>query len=127
MHSGSCLCGGVTFEITGDLAPPSACHCSQCRKQSGHIWAATHVPKQNLHLTAKDSLRWYTSSNTARRGFCATCGSALFWEHAGEDSISVAMGSLDAPTGVQLARHIFVGDKGDYYQIGDDAPQLETF
>jgi hypothetical protein len=126
MHKGSCLCGGVAFEITGDLAPPSACHCSQCRKQSGHFWSSTHIPEQNLTLTADESLRWYAASTTAKRGFCATCGSFLFWKHQDEDKISIAMGSLSAPTDVQLARHIFIADKGDYYQIADDIPQLET-
>ena len=77
-------------------------------------------------MTAQDSLRWYAASDTAKRGFCATCGSFLFWKHKGEDKISVAMGSLDAPTKVQLARHIFIASKGDYYQIADGLPQLET-
>ena len=126
MRHGSCLCGGIAFEIAGSLAPPSACHCSQCRKQSGHIWSSTHIPQANLTMTAQDSLRWYAASDIAKRGFCATCGSFLFWKHKGEDKVSVAMGSLDAPTNVQLARHIFIASKGDYYQIADGLPQLET-
>ena len=44
----SCVCGAVTFEVAGELAPPDACHCSQCRKQSGHLWASAHVPDQDL-------------------------------------------------------------------------------
>ena len=48
------------------------------------------------------------------------------WKHCDEDKISVAMGSLNAPTGAQLARHIFTADKGDYYQIADDIPQRKT-
>jgi hypothetical protein len=126
MHHGSCLCGNVTFEITGDLAPPSACHCSQCRKQSGHFWSSTHIPETNLTLTAQDSLRWYAASDAAKRGFCGNCGSFLFWKHNDESNVSVAMGALSSPTGAQLARHIFTVDKGDYYQIADDLPQLET-
>ena len=126
MHTGSCLCGGVTFEITGDMPPPSACHCSQCRNQSGHVWSSTHIPDANLTLTSSYSLRWYAASDVARRGFCGTCGSFLFWKPKGEAATSVAMGSLVAPTGLHLARHIFTADKGDYYPITDDIPQLET-
>jgi len=126
MHTGSCLCGSVTFEITGNLAPPSACHCSQCRKQSGHFWSSTHMPEGNLTLTASDSLHWYSASDTAKRGFCNKCGSFLFWKHKNENNISIAMGAFHPPTGVTLARHIFVADKGDYYQINDAIPQLET-
>ncbi|MHA6262988.1 GFA family protein [Arenibacterium sp. CAU 1754] len=123
MHKGSCNCGGVAFELAGDLAPPSVCHCTQCRKQSGHVWASTHVPQSALTLTAEDSLRWYRSSDTAQRGFCGTCGAFLFWKHNDEDNISVSMGAFDTPTGVTLARHIFVADKGEYYDLNDGLPQ----
>ena len=46
---GSCECGDVTYTVTGPLRPTIACHCTQCRKTSGHYWAATQVP--NTHLT----------------------------------------------------------------------------
>lgn len=126
MRKGSCLCGGVAFEITGDVTPPSICHCSQCRKQSGHVWSSTHFPEIQLTLTAQDSLKWYAASDSAKRGFCGTCGSFLFWKHQDEDMISVAMGALEKPTGLHLARHIFVADKGDYYDITDNLPQSAT-
>ena len=58
-----------------------------------------------------------------RRGFCSTCGSFLFWEPIGRDTIAIAMGAFDRPTGTRLARHIFVADKGDYYDIADGLPQ----
>ncbi|MFV0514071.1 MAG: GFA family protein [Jhaorihella sp.] len=122
-HRGSCLCGGVAFSVNGQLAPPSVCHCGQCRRQSGHAWASTHVPRASLNFTADASLRWYASSEIARRGFCGVCGSVLFWQRRDEDDISVSMGAFDAPTGTRLARHIFVADKGDYYEIADDLPQ----
>lgn len=50
MHKGSCLCGAVTFEIEGDLRAPDACHCSKCRKQSGHFFASTDVPKHQITI-----------------------------------------------------------------------------
>lgn len=126
MHTGSCLCGGVAFQISGDLSPPSVCHCSQCRKQSGHVWSSTFLPDSQLTLTRQNSLKWYAASDSAKRGFCSTCGSFLFWKHNDEDTISVAMGSLNEPTGLHLAKHIFVADKGDYYDITDDLPQFEA-
>ncbi|TMV04863.1 GFA family protein [Ruegeria sediminis] len=123
MHTGSCLCGSVAFTIDGDLSPPSVCHCGQCRRQSGHVWASTSTNQDNLRLTARDTLSWFRASGTARRGFCGNCGSFLFWQHDDEDTISISMGALDAPTGLTLARHIFVADKGDYYDITDDLPR----
>lgn len=123
MPQGSCLCGAVRFNVTGPLPVPDACHCSQCRKQSGHFFASTDVARSALTLEGEDSLRWYQSSEKVRRGFCGTCGSSLFWDPIFRDWIGVAMGAFDGPTETRLGRHIFVSQKGDYYEITDDLPQ----
>ncbi|WP_170791189.1 GFA family protein [Ruegeria lacuscaerulensis] len=123
MHTGSCLCGKVAFTIDGDLAAPNACHCGQCRRQSGHLWASCETHQDNLSFTSSETLGWYRASDIAKRGFCSACGSFLFWQHNDEDTIAVSIGSLDEPTGLKLAQHIFVADKGDYYDIKDDLPQ----
>ena len=123
MHRGACLCGAVTFEIDGKLKAPDACHCTNCRKQSGHFWASTDVSVDALTIHGEDHVRWFHSSEKVRRGFCSTCGSTLFWDPIHHDSIAVAMGALDSPTGTALGMHIFVADKGDYYAINDGLPQ----
>ena len=123
MHKGSCLCGAVTFEVDQELVPPDACHCTQCRKQSGHVWASTNVAREHLTVTGADRVTWFESSSAARRGFCSACGSSLFWDPVERDYVSVAMGAFDKPTGTRLAVHIWVADKGDYYEIGDDVRQ----
>jgi len=123
MHSGTCLCGSVTFEVVGNIPPASVCHCGQCRKQSGHVWASAFVPDSQFTFTNDAGLKWFAASETAKRGFCQDCGSFLFWKHVDEDTISFSMGSLASPTGLKLGRHIFVADKGDYYDITDDLPQ----
>ncbi len=123
MHRGSCLCGAVTFEVTGELPPPDACHCRQCRKQSGHYFASTDVPKSALTVHGQGHVAWHQSSEKVRRGFCAVCGSSLFWDPLFRDWIGVAMGAFDTPTETHLAVHIFVADKGDYYDIADGLPQ----
>lgn len=123
MHKGSCLCGAVRFEVTGELPEPDACHCSQCRKTSGHFWASTDVPKADVTIHGEDNVRWFQSSEKARRGFCGTCGSALFWDPVHRDKIAIAMGAFDAPTGTMLGKHIFTADKGDYYAIADGLPR----
>jgi len=123
MHTGSCLCGAVTFEVTGELHGPDACHCTQCRRQSGHYWASTDVPRADLRVQGADNITWYQSSDKVRRGFCSTCGSVLFWDPLERDWTGIAMGAFDKPTGTRLAMHIFVADKGDYYDIADGLPQ----
>ena len=68
--------------------------------------------------------RWYESSEVARRGFCGTCGSNLFWDGPGEN-LSIFAGTLDSPTGLGLAGHIHCANKGDYYEIADGLPRAE--
>ena len=68
-------------------------------------------------------MRWYQASEKVRRGFCATCGSFLFWDPIGRARIAIGMGAFDNPTGTRLGHHIFVADKGDYYEIADGLPQ----
>ncbi len=122
-HSGHCLCGAVRFRTSGKLRDVIACHCSQCRRQTGHFYAATNVQDEGLTVEGADRVTWYRASETAGRGFCRTCGSALFWKADGSDYTSILAGAFDQPTGLKIGVHIFCADKGDYYEIADDAPQ----
>lgn len=124
-HKGSCLCGAVRFEVEGELKPGDACHCNQCRRQSGHVWASTNVPRDRLTVDGMDEVTWFQSSEKIRRGFCRTCGAVLFWDPPHLDWTSVALGAFDTPTGTHLEMHIFVSQKGDYYEIADGLPQHE--
>jgi len=122
-HHAACLCGAVAITVSGPLAAPDACHCSQCRKQSGHFWASTDIERENVAIAGDDNLTWYQSSEKVRRGFCKTCGSFLLWDVPGRSRIAIAMGAFAAPTGTRLEKHIFTGDQGDYYEIADGLPQ----
>ena len=130
MVRGKCLCGAVSLEVEGDLErAPEACHCSQCRKQSGHVFAAVNVRRVALTIYGEEKITWYQSSDQVQRGFCSLCGSTLFWSPTidGYEFIAIAMGLLEPPTGVRLAKHTFVGDKGDYYDLNDGVPQSESY
>ena len=126
-QTGRCCCGGVTFAFDGPPSQATACHCTQCRRGSGHYWGAVHVPLASFQLTRSDTLKWRNSSEWAKRGFCAECGSSLFYQMTGEDSINIGAGTLDSPTNTQIKRHIFVADKGDYYELTDDMPKIEAY
>lgn len=120
-RAGGCLCGAVRFTVSGPLPAPVACHCVQCRRGSGHFTAATWAPREAVAIEGEP--RWYATRPTARRGFCPTCGSALFWlTDKDPSSISIEMGAFDAPTGLRLAAHIFTAEAGDYYAIADGLP-----
>jgi hypothetical protein len=94
-----------------------------CRRASGHFVAATACAVPHLLITRSEHLKWYQSSVHAQHGFCSACGSNLFWKPASEAHVSIMAGTLDAPTGLTAAAHIFVGDKGDYYDLNDHVPQ----
>ena len=122
-HTGGCLCGAVRYEVAGRLRPVVLCHCTQCRRSTGHFMAATAARHGDFRLTREEELLWYPSSDSARRGFCGRCGATLFWQASGRDYISIAAGTLDGATGLVSACHIHVSDKGDYYSIDDGLPQ----
>jgi len=123
MPTGQCLCGAIRFEVEGELRGPDACHCTMCRRWSGHYWASTDLPRARVTIQGEDRITWYQSSEKVRRGFCSLCGSVLFFDPPARDWIAIAMGAFDAPTGTRLAKHIFTADKGDYYEIADGVPQ----
>ncbi len=119
-QTGQCLCGDIKFRIDGAVIRTNACHCTQCRRWGGHYWPSADVNQDDLVLThGAESIAWYDSSQEAERGFCIVCGSSLFWRRKQGDTsyVSVAMGTLNAPTGLSLDKHIFTEDKGDYYEI----------
>jgi hypothetical protein len=119
---GRCLCGAVQFEVHGPLRPIIYCHCTMCRRSSGHYVAATACAPRDLELKCSEGLRWYQSSAAARRGFCMHCGSQLFWEPRQGAHVSIMAGALDGRTGLTASEHIFVADAADYYRILDGLP-----
>jgi hypothetical protein len=123
--SGGCLCGGVRYRIDGPLRQVTACHCSQCRRTSGHFVAATEAATADITLKQSETLRWYASSPEAERGFCGRCGGNVFWRPTkdGQDRTGIMAGTLDLPTHLTIVRHIFVADKSDYYTLDDGVPQ----
>ena len=120
---GSCNCGACQFAVKGPVTWPSICHCGQCRKQSGGLWASAVSADTDITITGP--VRWYAASPIARRGFCPTCGSFLFWKHNDETNTSFALGALDEGHGIKVERHIFVADQGSYYDIADGLPQKD--
>ena len=127
MKTGSCLCGAVSFDVHGQLRPVLACHCIQCRKQTGNYMSATACADAELKLTRADGLKWFRSSPEAQRGFCQECGSVLFWKQDGSDTTSMSAGAIDGATGATLEGHIFCESAGDYYEIAGGSYRKERW
>ena len=122
--TGSCLCGALRFRVTGPLRPVIGCHCTQCRKQTGHYLAATAALLKDVNMLEDRGLKWYEASGIAKRGFCGECGSTLFWKRHDAGYMAIAAGSIERPSGLSIEAHIFVEDKGDYYDLDDGLPQF---
>ena len=104
--TGRCLCGAITFRVSGELRDVFNCHCRRCRRFTGHHMAATAAETDDL--TVEDSganLRWFYPVPEAKYGFCARCGSSLFWQSPeGPGIVSICAGAIDPPTHLRTTR-----------------------
>ena len=123
MATGRCICGAVRYEVRGPLQDVLICHCEECRRWHGHISAFTAARREDLAVDDGRALRWVDSPASdahARRGFCGECGSSLFWDAPGRETISIAAGTLDGDGGLRVTGHIYVSERADYDALPDD-------
>ena len=123
-HTGACACGAVRYEVCGPFSPVIACHCETCRRTSGHFPVVTSAQAGNWTLVEDRGLRWYRSSDLLERGFCGDCGASLFWKFDAGDRLIFALGSLDDTDGFGVALHMFVEEKGGYYDLEGDTMKM---
>ena len=129
-HTGGCQCGAVRFSVEGSLRDVLYCHCSRCRKSHGGVAAYSACERARLTFLSADALRWFENpdpTDDALRGFCGVCGSRLFWARSDRNTISIAAGAIDEPSGVRAVGHIFCADPGDYYEIADGLPCYDEY
>lgn len=125
--TGGCYCGSVRYRARSVDRDVVECHCSQCRKQSGHRYAGVRVAAGDVDIEGAEGITWFHASPDAGRGFCAKCGSHLFWRGTHDDHMVILAASVDTPDSLRMARHIFVDDKPGYYQIDDGLPQFKDY
>jgi hypothetical protein len=127
MLSGSCLCGGIKYEIDGALFEALNCHCSMCRKAQGAAFRSrARVRAADLRLLAgAELLTFYESSPGNRRGFCRVCGSPVMTKFDTDGSVfSLSLGPLDGDPGIRPKMHVHVASKAPWFAIADDLPQF---
>jgi hypothetical protein len=120
--TGSCLCRGVCFDRSGPLRDVVVCHCKMCRRTDGHVGAYTAARKDVVTFMEARTLRWYPSSADGRRGFCNEGRSTLFRDADRRETISIAAGTLDAPTSIRTTLQIHVASAGDHYDVDASVP-----
>ena len=120
----SCLCGGIKIKIYGKLRYVNNCHCNQCMKTHGNFAAYTACLEDDFKFINNKTLKWFKSSNIAKRGFCSTCGASVFYKRNNSDMISIAAGIIENPTMLKSRNNIFTKGKMDYYKLD---PKLSKF
>lgn len=121
---GSCLCGGVEFN-TGPMDHMDVCHCTTCQRWTGSSFVGADYKSGDVVFTKDGTLKWFESSDWAKRGFCGTCGSSLFYRlKADPDFWAICSGALDVPEGIEIGKEIFVDEKPYFYAFEGDRPRL---
>ena len=122
--SGSCLCGGVRFEVEPPFRRANHCHCSRCRKQSGTFGLTQgRVARDRFRLLAgEELLRVYApAEGAAVKVFCSVCGSSLFGGHWPDgEEVSVRLGSLDGDPEIRPQYHSFVDSRAPWDVLPED-------
>jgi hypothetical protein len=121
--TGSCLCGGVRFEVTEPFRRASHCHCSRCRKHSGTFGLTQgRVPRDGFRLLqGAELVQVYRPDGGMTKAFCSVCGSSLFggtWPDGPE--VSIRLGALDGDPGVRPQYHSQTGSAAAWETLPDD-------
>ena len=128
MLAGSCLCGGVRYEINGPLRGALNCYCRMCQKAHGAAFRSrAGVKATDFRWTRGESLiSWYETSPGNHRGFCSVCGTKLLSRFDFDTTVyGLPLGALDDDPGVKPKRHVFVAYKAPWVEITDNLPQHE--
>jgi hypothetical protein len=127
MINGSCLCGKIKFQISGEPSSLSYCHCSRCRKAAGVFSAVLIGKSDDLHITqGHEDIAKFDPGTAGKfeRCFCKNCGTSL-GDLAAGDIYVVAVSALDDDPGIRPSLHIHTASKPDWYEIVDDLQKFE--
>lgn len=127
-YSGSCLCGGVHFDVQGRFDAFYLCHCSRCRKGSGTAHCANlfATSAQLNWLAGEDLVRCYTLPGSRHcRSFCTHCGSALPTLAEDHSLLAVPAGCLDSPVDIAPTAHLCTSSRADWDRALEKVTQLD--
>ena len=124
--TGKCICGIISYKITGELGTVYNCHCSKCRCWGGDAFRTSTVvnKKDFVWLQGEDKLTRYVYNKKVTKTFCSNCGTNLvsYYEDR-PDIIGLSLGGLEQDPGVRPTANIFVGSKAPWFEITDSLPQ----
>lgn len=120
---GECLCGKVKITVKETKAEVGTCHCGMCRKWSGGIPMILEV-ETKLEIEGEENVKYYDSSNWAKRAFCSNCGSNLFYLLKEKNLYFVQAGLFDLEGKVEFTHQVFVDKKPSYYEFKNQTKNL---
>ena len=125
MLHGGCYCGRIRYEIADTPFHETNCHCSICRRTTGAPFVTwVTVSRTAFRFTDGEPTR-FKSTDKGTRGFCATCGTQLTFEHRDfTDEIDVTTCSLDDPNAVPPKDHTRVSSKLRWIELADGLPEF---
>lgn len=121
-YKGSCLCGEVTFNVTGFSAKVANCHCTMCRKFHGAAFGTLVVVNDLTWLTGKALLNQFIAENGTTRTFCKNCGSSIGFQSAGSEKLELAISLFDENIPVTVDAQIFTDNKANWCALQNDIP-----
>ena len=123
--TGGCQCGACRFTVTPGPVNQTVCHCRMCRRAVSNAFAPlADVDETRVAWTGTP--KTYASSDIAERGFCATCGSPLFYRRPGTGVIEFMAGALDDPERYTPIRNHGAESKLDWPDTLATLPSRDT-
>lgn len=126
--TGQCLCGSVKFSASEVSKNIGACHCTSCQRWGGAALLAVDCGQQ-VAFDDESQISVFDSSAWAVRGFCAKCGSHLYYRLRGDGKYIMPVGLFDADDdngqkSFVLDHQIFIDAKPHYYTFADQTHNL---
>jgi hypothetical protein len=124
--AGGCQCGAVRYRLSGEPISANICHCRMCQKASGSPFMAFTGVKISDFVVTGGAIATFSSSDIAKRGFCARCGTPLTYEGEGSDHVSVTLGSLDDPGAAEPQTQLGIESRVSWLDRSLSLPEIRT-
>jgi len=119
---GQCMCGAVRFSATADKPEVTACHCDMCRRWASGPYLAVRC--SGVAFEGEDAVSRIRSSDWAERGFCARCGSNLFYQLVGSDEFFISAGLIEDQSIFRMSLQVFTDSRPPYYEFAGETEMM---
>ena len=128
-YSGSCRCGAIRYELTGEPRVVALCHCSDCRRSAGAPFVAWAMYPEECLTVSGGEVKTINSSGTAMRSFCPKCGTGLFYRNEAvlPGIVDVQAATLDNPNALPPTVQIQTAERLEWVTHMSELPEYDRF